>query len=67
MRHGLVHARRQRFSIVHVGGAVHGGGVHLKNGTPHKALKMETPFKLLHGEEADLPHYRVIGYRSSCT
>ena len=27
VRHGSVHARRQRFSILHAGGAVHGGGV----------------------------------------
>ena len=33
---------------------------YLKNRTPHKALKMETPFKMLHGEEADLSHLRVI-------
>ena len=35
-----------------------------KNGTPHKALKMETPFKTLHAEEADLSHLRVIGART---
>ena len=34
---------------------------YLKNRTPHKALKMETPFKMLHGEEADLPHLCVMG------
>ena len=34
---------------------------YLKNRTPHKALKMETPFKMLHGEEADLLHLRVVG------
>ena len=33
---------------------------YLKNRTPHKALKMETPFKMIHGEEADLSHLRVI-------
>ena len=32
----------------------------LKNMTPHKALKMETPFKMLHGEEVDLSHLRDI-------
>ena len=37
---------------------------YLKNRTPHKALKMETPFKMLHGEEADLSHLRVIGARA---
>ena len=40
---------------------------YLKNRTPHKALKMETLFKMLHGEEADLSHLRVIGARTSCT
>ena len=34
---------------------------YLKNRTRHKALMMETPFKMLHGEEADLSHLRVIG------
>ena len=37
---------------------------YLKNRTPHKALKMETPFKMLHGEEADLSHLCVIGARA---
>ena len=37
---------------------------YLKNRTPHKALKMETPFKMLHGEEADLSHVCVIEVRS---
>ena len=37
---------------------------YLKNRTPHKALKVETPFKMLHVEEADLSHLRVIGVRS---
>ena len=37
---------------------------YLKNRTPHKALKMETPFKMLHGEEAYLSHLRVIGVRA---
>ena len=35
-----------------------------KNRTPHNALKMETPFKMLHGEEADLLHFRVIRART---
>ena len=35
-----------------------------KNRNPHKALKMKTPFKMLHGEEADLSHLRVIGART---
>ena len=32
--------------------------------TPHKALNMETPFKMLHGDEADLAHLCVIGTRT---
>ena len=32
--------------------------------TPHKALKMETPFKILHDERVDLLHLRVIGTRT---
>ena len=36
-----------------------------KNRTPKKALKRETPFKMLHGEETDdLLHPRVIGVRT---
>ena len=38
---------------------------YLKNRTPHKALKMETPFKMLHSEEVDLSHICVIGARTS--
>ena len=37
---------------------------YLKSRTPHKALRMETPFKMLHGEEADLSHLCVIGART---
>ena len=37
---------------------------YLKNMTPNKALKIETPFKMFHGEEADLSHLRVIGART---
>ena len=37
---------------------------YLKNRTPHKAPKMETRFKMLHGEEADLSHLRIIGARA---
>ena len=37
---------------------------YLKNRTPHKALKMEKPFKMLHGEDADLSHLRVIEART---
>ena len=33
---------------------------YLKNKAPHKALKMELPLKMLHGEEANLWHLRVI-------
>ena len=35
-----------------------------RNRTPHKTLEMETPFKMLHGEKADLSHLRVIGARN---
>ena len=35
-----------------------------KNRTPHKAVKMGTPFKMLHGEEADLSHLHAIGART---
>ena len=35
-------------------------GAYLKNRTPRKRLKMELPFKMLHGEEADLWQLRVI-------
>ena len=37
---------------------------YLKNRTPNKALKMETLFKMLQGEEADLSHLDVIGART---
>ena len=37
---------------------------YLKNRTPHKALKMDTQFKMLHGEKADLSHLCVIGARA---
>ena len=37
---------------------------YLKNRTPHKALKVETPFKMFYGEETDLSHFRVIGARA---
>ena len=36
------------------------GAAYLKDGTPHKVLKMETPFKMLHGEDAHLSHLRLI-------
>ena len=36
---------------------------HLKNRTSRKALKMETPFKMIYVEEADLSHLHVIGAR----
>ena len=64
MRHASVHACRHRLSIVHVGGLFMTSS-YLKIRTPHKALKMETPFKMLHGEEADLSHLRFIGARIS--
>ena len=34
---------------------------YLKNRTLHKALNMETPFKMLYEKEADLSHFCVIG------
>ena len=36
----------------------------LKNRTPREALTMKTPFKMLHGEEADLSHLYVIRSRT---
>ena len=63
MRHGSVHARRQRLCIVHVRGLVI-AAAYLKKRTPHKALKMETQFKMLHSEEDDLSHLCVIGART---
>ena len=44
--------------------AVHGGGVLQEQDSAYKALKMETPFKMLHGEEAVLSPLRVIGARA---
>ena len=35
-----------------------------KNRTSHKGLKMETSFKMLHSEGADLLHLRGIGART---
>ena len=62
--HGLVHARRQLLSIVYVRVAVH-GAAYLNNRSPHnKTLKMETSFKMFHGEEVDLSYLRVNGARS---
>ena len=37
---------------------------YLKNRTLYKALKMETSFKILHGEKADISHFRIIGART---
>ena len=37
---------------------------YLKKRTQHKALKMETPFKMLRREEVELSHLRVIGART---
>ena len=34
---------------------------YLRNRAPHSALNHETPFKTLHGKDADLRHLRVIG------
>ena len=38
---------------------------YLKNRTPHKALKMKTPFKTLHGKKDDLSYIHVLGTRTS--
>ena len=38
-------------------------GAYLKYRTPRKRLKMETPFTMLHDEEADLLHLRLIRTR----
>ena len=37
---------------------------HLCNRVPHSALKMETPYKVLYGKEADLSHLKIIGSRA---
>ena len=37
---------------------------YLKNRTPRKALKLETPFNMLHGDEADLSHLCGIGAKT---
>ena len=47
-----------------VRGELFEAAAYLKNRTPHKALKMETPFKMLDGEKADLSHLYVIGVRT---
>ena len=62
MCHSSVQACKQRFSIVHVD-ELFMAPAYPKNRTLHKALKTETPFKMLRGEEADLSHLRVIGAR----
>ena len=36
---------------------------YLKNRTSRKALRIETPFKMVYVEEADLSHLHVIGAR----
>ena len=36
---------------------------YLCNRVPHSALKMETPYKVLYGKEADLSHLKIIGSR----
>ena len=63
MCHASMHARRQRFFIA-IWGELFMAAVYLKNRGPHGALKMWTPFKMPHGEEADLSHLRVIGVRT---
>ena len=37
---------------------------YLCNRVPHSALKMETPYKVLYGKEADLSHLKIIGSRA---
>ena len=37
---------------------------YLCNRVPHSALKMETPYKVLYGKEADLSHPKIIGSRA---
>ena len=37
---------------------------YLCNRIPHSALKMKTPYKILYGKDADLPHLRIIGARA---
>ena len=64
MRYGSVHARRQRFSIIHLGGAVLGGNVPQKEDYA-QGTRRETPFKIFHGEEANLSHLCAIGARTS--
>ena len=46
-----------------MGGELFMAAVYFKNRTSHNAFKTETPFKMLHGEEADPSHIRVIGAR----
>ena len=45
------------------GGAVHGGGGPQEQDSL-QSLKMETPFKMLHGEQSDFSYLRVIGART---
>ena len=40
---------------------------YFKNRTPHKALKMETPFKTLHDGKIDFSHLSVVGSKPLCT
>ena len=58
MRHISVHARRQRFLIVHVGGAVHGGGVSQENDSAHGAKEGDAV------QNADLSYLCVIGAKT---
>ena len=46
-----------------------GGGLmmvasYICNRIPHSALKMETPYKKLHGKDAVLSHLKIIGARA---
>ena len=63
MRYDSMHARRQRLLIVHVG-ELSMAATYLKNRTPQKALKMETPFKMFGDEQAELLNLRVAGART---
>ena len=63
VRHSTVHNRRQWLLVVHVG-ELFLAAAYIKNRTRYKALKMETPFKMLHGEKANLSHLRVIEART---
>ena len=37
---------------------------YLCNRIPHSALKLETPYKMLYGKDADLSHFRIMEARA---